>query len=117
MTHVSPIATMRAQEDQLKLLQRTCARALALYIDLTEAACEILIQSHAAPLTASDRARLQKLRRQEVTVGRNYFRARVNLMTALSLDASAERVTLNAFSELTAASVRAYSYRTGERYA
>lgn len=108
---------MRAQEDQLKLLRRTCVRALALHIDLTEAVCEILILSHRAPLTASDRARLQKLRRREVTVGRNYFRARVNLMTALSLDASSERVTLGCFSELTAASVRAFSYRTGARYA
>lgn len=77
----------RDEENELKNLQKQCARALALYTDLTEAVCEILTQSTTAPLTAADRARLRALRQQEMSALKAYLAARLNLMTALSLDA------------------------------
>ena len=73
-------------ENELKQLQTDLFSALGLYTDLTEAVCEILMKSQAAPLTPADRGRLIRLRRQEVSALKHYLSARLQLMTALSLE-------------------------------
>ena len=79
---------MSDEEIRLKHLQKKCARALALYLDLSEAVCEIMIKSGSAPITAADRAHLHELRQQEVEALKDYLNVRLNLMTALSIEAS-----------------------------
>lgn len=71
---------------RIRYLQRKCARALRLHSDLTEASCEILFQSEG--LSARDRVRLARLRRQEDAAMAAYLRARSALIRALSVAAS-----------------------------
>jgi hypothetical protein len=78
------------EQNELKQLQRELVSALALFLDLSEAACEILTQSPAAPLAPADRARLSRLRRQEVASLKSYLSARLRLMTALSVEPTPE---------------------------
>jgi hypothetical protein len=77
---------MECDEIRLKRLGKKCARALALYTDLAETICEVMIQSAEAPISPADRSRLLKLRRQEMVALRMYLQARLELMTALSLE-------------------------------
>jgi len=77
---------MGDEENRLRHLQKKCSRALALYIDLSEAVCEIMIKSASAPLTPAERARLLELRTQEMDALKGYLDARLHLMTALSVE-------------------------------
>ncbi len=78
------------EQNELKQLQKELFSALALFLDLSEAACEILTQSPSAPLAPADRARLIRLRRQEISALKSYLSARLRLMTALSVEATPE---------------------------
>jgi hypothetical protein len=84
------------KENDLDQLQKELVAALRLYSDLTEAVCEILTQSLAAPLAPADRARLIRLRRQEMSALKTYLSARLRLMTALSVETPEIRSFYNA---------------------
>lgn len=77
---------MTADDRELKKLQRQCSRALALYLDCSEAVCEILTSSATAPLSPADRARVRTIHRQEMGALKAYLVARLGLMTALSFE-------------------------------
>lgn len=71
------------QSLRIRYLQRRCARALRLHSDLTEASCEILFQTEG--ISARDRVRLARLRRQEDAAMVAYLRTRSDLIRALSV--------------------------------
>ena len=79
----------RRSKVPLKVLQRRCARALRLYIDLAEASCDLLCQSERGQLPPQDRLRLLRLSRDESAAMNSYRQARLDLIAALSENVSA----------------------------
>ena len=73
------------KESQVKSLQHKCIRALQLHTDLAEAGCELLIQLETGTISARDRRRLTRLGRQENAAMTAYFKASMDLITALSV--------------------------------
>ena len=68
-------------------LQQKCRHALRIYVDLTEAACELLTHStRGQSLNLEERAALVELRRDERQALAEYLHARMQIAEELSLE-------------------------------
>ena len=74
-------------EPSLKRLQQRLRLALANYVDLTEATCEIMMACKSIPLTAEDRAQVLIQHRYDKTAQAAFMKARNALMVALAIRA------------------------------
>ena len=78
---------MAKSEPSLKHLQQRLRLTLAIYTDLTDATCEMMMTFKSIPLTAKDRAMVLIQRQHELAAQAAYLKARHALMVALAIPA------------------------------
>jgi hypothetical protein len=78
---------MANSEPSLKRLQQRLRLALANYVDLTEATCEIMMRFKSIPLTAKGRMQVLVQHQHDKTAHTAFVKARNALMVALAIRA------------------------------
>jgi hypothetical protein len=76
---------MANHEPSLKRLQQRLRLSLAIYTDLTEAACVLMMTFKSIPLTAKNRATVLNQIQHENTAQAAYMKARSALIVALAV--------------------------------